>query len=885
MELKKRLLINEDTISFLKSENHRLETEATKQQRRIEQLLNLSEGVKTSSMAQSVRREIEKSILVRQLKQQLAHLRNLVADKDIEIENMKRDIRFTRVKEVEFERDEYYAEIQRLLRTVEEVKEDLLRERQRREWNSKLAGETGDDLRRELAKLASGYQSILANISTTGKPAPQRPSTAGAVRSSDANSHPRKSDGDHSQHYGRDQPQTHLRPRSAGANPSRPAQTALKATKGASAPTHNDEDNSVNVAEQELHINMVGDDDVNGNMESWEALNTTELDRPSLEAGFNTEDYEMGDGDGDVGARGISVEPKTTFQPLGSFLPQQQAVYIQHPQIIMALPTIPQHPVKPPKFSAGDRVKAKFRGGDSYYSGRISVVQADGLYRVIYDDNDEEGNVPESRILLFDEVEGTNSSAASVASSQVGKNLYKVNDKVEALYYNGTTWYKGEVKGFTFLEAKKSFVYDVVYEDGDREKQVLEANVRSLNPPTAVVEDKSSKNANSAVATPQMQHQASAETILTIDETTILSVPPAATVTPVAAPATTKSNGNEAPKSSPRTMQSTEPPKEQSSPKIAATKAEFQKDDVIEALYDKGTMWFPGKISAVHISGTNVLYDVLYDDGDHETNVADAFIRKRNVAASSSSEGVKPASTSGTANAYKVGEKIEGYFEEYKAWFGGTIKSINEDGTYYVTYDDGDEEKRVLSIRLRKKAVSIRKDKYQVGDKVEARYQGDAAWFPGEVSKVNFVDGKYTYNILYEDGDTEEGLLSELIRVVDMTLSKAPSSADLAAASAQASSSVVVANSVPVVEAPDTAATPVPVPVTVTPVKTSPRQVKQEGSNNSKQAQRHGSQHTITSTNLDNFLNELSDDDDGPLPPIGVVESSGENEYRDEFEA
>lgn len=843
--MKKKLLINEDTIAFLKSENHRLETEATKQQRRIEQLLNLSEGVKTSSTAQSVRREIEKSILVRQLKQQLAHLRNLVADKDVEIENMKRDVRFTRVKEVEFERDEYYSEIQRLLKTLEELKEELHRERQRREWNSKMAGETGDDLRRELAKLASGYQNILTNISTTAKPT--RPSSAGAVRSND---HHR---GGHkkvdSSHHNKE-PQS--------SRPARETHTREDTVPQQIPSTLENEGSNIEASlgqDRDFHQsvdNVIGADGEN-------VVAAADLNRQSLDAGFNTEDYETTDGNS---SKGTGIEPKITFQPLGSFLPQQQAVYIQAPQMITALPTVPQHQFTP-KFNAGDRVKAKFRGGEAYYPGRVSVVQADGLYRIVYDDNDEEPNVPESRIMLIDG-EANMSGAASVASAFIGMNTYKVGDKVEALYYNGTKWYKGEVKGFAYVEAKKSFAYDVLYEDGDREKQVLEANVRLLN--AAVVTP--SAPAPTLVPT---ANQVSAESIPSIDESTVVSVGEKAR-REVPPNATNKSE-------IPQTNQAAEPvaeapviqpiapvvaPTAAESPTKPAVTPEFTKEQVIEALYDKGTVWFPGKVLDVHITDSSAVYDILYDDGDRESGVAAAFIRKRQP----------PASTTGAAAqnngpTYNIGEKIEGYFEEYKAWFAGQIKGVNNDGSYYVLFDDGDEDKNIVATRLRKKVVSIRKEKYDTGERIEARFQGDAAWFPGKIIKVNRTGSALSYNILYDDGDTEEEVVSELIRVLDSTLSQPPSQQDLPVAS--------------------TAVDNAPKPSTTSadslasPLKQSTQQISTPSSNNSKQLpQRHTS---VTSTNLDNFLDELSDDGDGPLPPIGAVESSGENEYRDEFEA
>ena len=49
-----------------------------------------------------------------------------------------------------------------------------------------------------------------------------------------------------------------------------------------------------------------------------------------------------------------------------------------------------------------------------------------------------------------------------------------------------------------------------------------------------------------------------------------------------------------------------------------------------------------------------------------------------------------------------------------------------------------------------------------VGTKVEARYGGEEEWFPGEITAI--VDG--TYDILYADGDNEEGVPPALVRLL-----------------------------------------------------------------------------------------------------------------------
>jgi len=53
----------------------------------------------------------------------------------------------------------------------------------------------------------------------------------------------------------------------------------------------------------------------------------------------------------------------------------------------------------------------------------------------------------------------------------------------------------------------------------------------------------------------------------------------------------------------------------------------FNVDDVIEARFEGGNEFFPGKISKV---GTNLTYSIQYDDGERETKVPEHFIRFKN---------------------------------------------------------------------------------------------------------------------------------------------------------------------------------------------------------------------------------------------------------------
>lgn len=50
---------------------------------------------------------------------------------------------------------------------------------------------------------------------------------------------------------------------------------------------------------------------------------------------------------------------------------------------------------------------------------------------------------------------------------------------------------------------------------------------------------------------------------------------------------------------------------------------------------------------------------------------------------------------------------------------------------------------------------------YQVGDEVEARYEGKGGWYRG---KVDFVDSKGFFDIIFDDGERSIGLSPQLVR-------------------------------------------------------------------------------------------------------------------------
>ena len=53
---------------------------------------------------------------------------------------------------------------------------------------------------------------------------------------------------------------------------------------------------------------------------------------------------------------------------------------------------------------------------------------------------------------------------------------------------------------------------------------------------------------------------------------------------------------------------------------------------------------------------------------------------------------------------------------------------------------------------------------FREGDKVEARYRGNARAYPGRIARVN---GDGTYNVDYDDGEKERGVAADLIKLLE----------------------------------------------------------------------------------------------------------------------
>jgi hypothetical protein len=103
---------------------------------------------------------------------------------------------------------------------------------------------------------------------------------------------------------------------------------------------------------------------------------------------------------------------------------------------------------------------------------------------------------------------------------------------------------------------------------------------------------------------------------------------------------------------------------------------------------------------------------------------------------------------------FTVGQKVQARFEGNHEFYSGEIEKDNADGTFRIVYDDGDNEPSVKSNLI----VCL-----QPGDIVAARHGGKGQWFKGKIEKVN---GDATFAIIYDDGDKEPAVKVNLVSPV-----------------------------------------------------------------------------------------------------------------------
>lgn len=130
-----------------------------------------------------------------------------------------------------------------------------------------------------------------------------------------------------------------------------------------------------------------------------------------------------------------------------------------------------------------------------------------------------------------------------------------------------------------------------------------------------------------------------------------------------------------------------------------AESVSFAPGDKIEARFGGGAEYYPGTIGFVHTDAK--LCDIMYDDGDGESGVPFALIRKKEVPKKNEPAPNDPGSS------FTIGTEVE--VRGFKGgWRPGTITVVREEGSFDVALADGTTEKGVppTLVRLKEEGES-----------------------------------------------------------------------------------------------------------------------------------------------------------------------------------
>ena len=135
-------------------------------------------------------------------------------------------------------------------------------------------------------------------------------------------------------------------------------------------------------------------------------------------------------------------------------------------------------------------------------------------------------------------------------------------------------------------------------------------------------------------------------------------------------------------------------------------------------------------------------FDHTDDDGESETRVEARLITALGGGGSDSDRG--------SSDKLREGDAVEARYRGREKYYPGKIDRDRRDGTYDISYDDGERETRVEERLIRKKGGSRSpspkrgRNKLREGAKVQCRYRGRSKFYPGRVERDR---GDGTYDI------------------------------------------------------------------------------------------------------------------------------------------
>ena len=127
----------------------------------------------------------------------------------------------------------------------------------------------------------------------------------------------------------------------------------------------------------------------------------------------------------------------------------------------------------------------------------------------------------------------------------------------------------------------------------------------------------------------------------------------------------------------------------------------------------------------------------------------------------------KPSKTtpSLTRNKIEQGNQIKAKVDGWTNFYPGKITMVNNDGTYDIQFQDGEQKKNVLEAQIQGSIISTPANQIlsarNKGDRVKAKVSGWKKFYSGSIVLVN-KNG--TYDIKFEDGEQKLGVTESQIQ-------------------------------------------------------------------------------------------------------------------------
>ena len=277
----------------------------------------------------------------------------------------------------------------------------------------------------------------------------------------------------------------------------------------------------------------------------------------------------------------------------------------------------------PVKYPVGTRVQVNYLSKGRYYPAVIVAIHSSGMglsYDIDYDDGEKENHVKEENIRPSTKPSFNKNKDPS---DMIDPNLpiYQEGQVVEVNYQGKGDYYPGKIA----KDYGTNKLYDILYDDGDRERRVKNQFIRLPTSKASTTTSSNAATAAAAVVTPSK--------IQPNKTTTVVSKYPEGTAIEAKyrnkgryfAGIIKKSYGNGYYDIDYDDGEKENNVSESLIRSIDSLLANSQYDvgDYIEGNYRNQGKFFPGKIIVNH---QNNLYDILYDDGEIEKNVRNIYI-------------------------------------------------------------------------------------------------------------------------------------------------------------------------------------------------------------------------------------------------------------------